>query len=379
MKKIGIYVHIPFCKRKCFYCDFCSYANKTFLQERYVQALTKEITHRSKENNDYKVDTIYIGGGTPSLIDSKFIKEILNAIKINYKVCDNAEITIEINPGTVDEKKIKSYKEAGINRASIGLQSCDDKILKEIGRIHTYQDFENVYKMVNEVGINNINVDLMIGLPTQTTEDIENTLDRIIEKNPNHISVYSLIIEPGTIMEKLIRENKLILPDDEMERKMYWLVKEKLEKNGYKQYEISNFAKEGFESKHNSNCWNQQEYLGFGIAAHSYIDNIRFSNISNLEKYIENIEENKFDNNSIIQEKQDSNSKMDEYMILGLRKIDGIDYNDFYLKFKMHCQEVYKNEIDKLAKDGLIIENKNGIKLSEKGLDFANVVWSEFV
>lgn len=379
MKKIGIYVHIPFCKRKCFYCDFCSYANKTSLQERYVQALTKEITHRSKKNDNYKIDTIYIGGGTPSLIDSKFIKEILDCIKTNYNVCEDAEITIEINPGTVDENKIKSYKEDGVNRVSIGLQSCDDKLLEEIGRIHTYQDFENVYKMVNEVGINNINVDLMIGLPTQTIEDIEKTLDKIIEKNPNHISVYSLIIESGTVMERLIGENKLTLPDDETERKMYWLVKEKLEKNGYKQYEISNFAKEGFESKHNSNCWNQQEYLGFGIAAHSYIDNIRFSNISNLEKYIENIEENKFDNNSIIQEKQDSNSKMNEYMILGLRKIDGINYNEFYKKFKMHCQEVYKNEIEKLTKEGLITESKNGIKLSKKGLDLANVVWLEFV
>lgn len=198
MKKIGLYVHIPFCKKKCFYCDFCSYAEKLQQVEAYVQALTKEIVNSSKQikiDDDYIVDTIYIGGGTPSLIEPNYIKQILYTVFKNYNVCSDAEITIEVNPGTVDKKKIETYKESGINRVSIGLQSTNDELLKTIGRIHNYKEFEEAYELVKESGIQNINVDLMIGLPGQSIDDVTDTITRIIEKSPNHISVYSLIVE----------------------------------------------------------------------------------------------------------------------------------------------------------------------------------------
>lgn len=382
MKKIGLYVHIPFCKRKCFYCDFCSYADKIDLQEKYVQVLTKEIVHKSKqlkETDSILVDTIYIGGGTPSIIKPEYIKQILSIIRESYNVCKDAEITIEVNPGTVNDERIEIYKEAGVNRVSIGLQSASDTLLEKIGRIHNYKDFERAYESVKKAGIDNINVDLMIGLPDQTVEDVKDTLKALIQKNPKHISVYSLIIEPGTVIEELLNDNKLKLPEEETERKMYWLVKEELEKNGYNQYEISNFSRPGFESKHNVNCWNQHEYMGFGIAAHSYMNKTRYSNICNLEKYIDNIENEFFEKNEIVHEYQKIEDTMKEYMILGLRKLDGVSIDKFYNKFNKSLKEVFKSEIEKLMEEGLIEEDKDEVKLSKKGLDFANVVWAEFI
>ena len=303
MEKIGLYIHIPFCKRKCFYCDFCSYADKLDLQEQYINAVIKELDYVSK-NKEYLVETVYIGGGTPSIINEKLIVQLINSIKQFFKIDDSAEITIEINPGTASEEKINAYKKAGINRASIGLQSASDKLLEEIGRIHNFNEFEKVYSLVQKVGIDNINVDLMIGLPNQTLEDVEDTLDKIVKKNPNHISVYSLIVEPDTEIEKMICSGRLQLPDEDTERKMYWDVVNKLKNCGYNQYEISNFAKKGFESKHNVDCWNQKEYIGAGIAAHSYVNGTRYSNICSIEEYIENIENKNFRKNVIIHETQ---------------------------------------------------------------------------
>lgn len=248
-----------------------------------------------------------------------------------------------------------------------------------LGRIHTLSEFEEAYNLVKDVGFNNINIDFMIGLPNQTNNDIENMLEYIQKLKPNHVSVYSLIVEENTPMYKMISQGKLKLPTDENERKMYWTVKNKLEKLGYKHYEISNFALSGYESKHNMDCWNQKEYMGFGVSAHSYVDNVRFSNIDNIEEYIENIKSDKPENNFVFHEKQDKKIKMQEYMMLGLRKIDGVDCSLFETKFNEDIFLVFDKEIEKLIREELIVIEDGRIKLSKKGIDLANLVWEEFV
>ena len=398
VKKIGIYIHIPFCKQKCLYCDFVSFANRESMQKEYAQAIKKEIENWKNLNTDYEIKTIYIGGGTPSYIDSKYIVDILNVIRgklqlskiENVKETDdnnkkenqaknNISVTIEINPGTITKQKFLDYKNAGVNRLSIGLQSTNDILLKQIGRIHNYNQFLDTYNLAREVGFNNINVDLMLGLPNQTIADLKESLEKICNLNPEHISVYSLIVEEGTPIKKLIDTGKLVLPDEETERQMYWYVKNFLELKGYKHYEISNFAKPGFESEHNVDCWNQKEYIGFGVAAYSYIDNKRFGNISNIEKYIKNCNNNEFEKNVILEEEQDKTKKMNEYMILGLRKIDGISIQEFERNFNENPIILYRKELQKLDEEKLIVIDGDIIKLSNKGLDLANLVWEEFV
>lgn len=378
MEELGIYIHIPFCKQKCFYCDFCSLANKNEMQGKYVETVINEIkniTHKEK----YTVTTIYLGGGTPSILNPNYIKNILQEIKSSFEILDDAEITIEINPGTVNEEKLKRYKEYGINRLSIGLQSANDKILKNIGRIHDYKQFEETFFYARKCGFKNINVDLMIGLPTQSIEDVKQTLEKIIQKNPEHISVYSLIIEEGTIIEKLINENKLQLPDEETERIMYWTVVNELKENGYNQYEISNFSKKTYESKHNTNCWKQKQYIGLGTSAHSYLNKKRYSNTNNIEEYIKNIQENNISKNITIHEEQTEESTMNEYMLLGLRMIQGININEFKQKFKIDPTIKYKEILEKLRKENLIQITETSIKLTKQGIDFGNIVWEEFI
>lgn len=377
MKELGIYIHIPFCKSKCSYCDFISFANKEKKVEKYIECLKKEI--KNKEVDNCIVDTIYIGGGTPSFIESKYIKEILELVKSRFKIKEEAEITIEVNPGTVNEEKLKDYKETGINRISIGLQSTNNKILKQIGRIHTYEEFLNTYNLVRKVGFRNINVDLMLALPNQTLEELEESIEKVIKLNPEHISIYSLILEDGTKMEELVNNKKIQLPSDELERKMYWNIKNKLEQNGYTHYEISNFSKKGFESKHNMNCWNQKEYLGFGLAAHSYINNERFCNTNNIEEYIKNIENNNIKSNIEICEIQNEEEKKKEYMLLGLRKLEGVNIGEFKNKFVDNPIYLYRKELEKLVNEDLIEIDLNNIKLTNKGLDLANLVWKEFI
>ena len=249
MKKVGIYIHIPFCKQKCKYCDFVSFQCAEEKAEEYFKCLVKEIVEEADKlkfetvEKNIEIDTIYIGGGTPSAVSENFIEKIIYTIKENYNVSKNAEITIEINPGTVDENKLKKYFEIGINRVSIGLQSANNKLLNMLGRIHNYEQFEDTYNLARKVGFENINVDLMIGLPNQSIDDVEVSVKEIIKKFPEHISVYSLIVEENTKMFELIENNCLELPSEELERKMYWKVKKNLEEYGYKHYEISNFAK----------------------------------------------------------------------------------------------------------------------------------------
>ena len=374
-KDIGLYIHIPFCKKKCSYCDFVSFSDKDSLIEKYKEAVIKEI--KNKDISKYKINTIYIGGGTPSILESRDISDIINEVK-EY-ILNNAEITIEINPGTADEEKLKKYKEIGVNRLSIGLQSTDNKILKEIGRIHTFEEFLNIYNLARKVGFNNINVDLMLGLPSQTIEILEESVRKIIKLNPEHISIYSLILEENTRMWDMVNKGILKLPSEDIEREMYWKVKNMLESDGYIHYEISNFAKKGYESRHNSDCWEQKEYIGVGLAAHSYLNKIRFSNTSNLEEYINNINNGDFNKNITINETQTDEDTKKEYMLLGLRKIDGVSISKYKNKFGENPVFKYRQELEKLVKENLLEIDGDNIKLTNKGLDLANLVWEEFV
>lgn len=379
--EIGVYIHIPFCMKKCFYCDFVSYANKEDMIEKYIKALEKEIKIKAEENKLLKINTIYIGGGTPSFIDSKHIVYIINAIKESFNVKENAEITIEVNPGTVTKNKLEDYIKCGINRISIGLQTTNNELLKQIGRIHTYEQFLETYNLIRMVGFNNINVDLMLALPNQTIKDLEDSLNKVIMLKPEHISVYSLILEEKTKLYDLVESGKLELLDESIERNMYWKVKNILEQNGYKHYEISNFAKQGYESKHNLNCWNQEEYLGMGVAAHSYLNSKRYSNTENLEQYINKLLEEEGIKNDIVtvHEEQTLEDKQKEYMLLGLRKIEGVKISDFKNKFVQNPIYIFRKELDKLVKEDLIQVEDNNIKLTKKGLDLANLVFEEFV
>lgn len=378
--ELGIYVHIPFCAGKCFYCDFISFANKQEMIKDYIDALKKEIQYAGAglvSAQNYKVTTIYIGGGTPSFIDSKYVVEIVSKIKENYKVDPNAEITIEINPGTVNKEKLEDYIKCGINRVSLGLQSTDNKLLKQIGRIHTYEQFLVTYELVRSVGFKNVNIDLMLALPNQTIEILEDSLNKVISLSPEHLSVYSLILEEGTKLYDLVESGEAKLVDEDTERKMYWQVKNILEKNEYSHYEISNFAKKGYESKHNLNCWEQKEYLGIGAAAHSYYNKKRYSNTDDLEEYIKNMNEEK--NIKITHEIQTDVNEQKEYMLLGLRKIEGVSISKFKEKFIQNPIYIFRKELNKLVEEELVEIDIDSIKLTNKGLDFANLVWEEFV
>ncbi len=374
-KDIGLYIHMPFCKAKCYYCDFISYANKEKLIKEYVEALIKEMKHINLSK--YSIQTVYIGGGTPSLIDNESISKIMDNVR--PFVADNAEITIEINPGTANKEKLKKYKEIGINRLSIGLQSADNELLSEIGRIHKYEDFLNVYNEARNIGFRNINVDLMLGLPNQDLKKLEESVKEVITLSPEHISIYSLILEENTKLYDMVMNEELKLPDEAIERKMYWNVKKMLENEGYIHYEISNFAKEGYKSRHNSDCWEQKEYIGIGVSSHSYLNNKRYSNSESVEEYIKNINNNDFDKNITIHEEQTKEDKQKEYMILGLRKINGVNITKFKNKFGENPIFLYRQELNKLVQEELIEIYDNNIKLTDKGLDLANVVWEEFI
>lgn len=402
-KELGIYIHIPFCIKKCDYCDFISYPNQLEKQDEYTEKIVEEIKAEKEILQNYRITTIYFGGGTPSSLDSKNIIKILNAIDelIQIKTKSEMEITIEVNPGTVTKQKLGDYKKAGINRLSIGLQSTKNELLKLIGRIHTYEDFEKSYKMAREVGFENINVDLMLGLPNQTIEDIKNSIRKIENLQPEHVSTYSLILEENTEITKKIEQGILKLPDEEKERNEYWYVKNKLELLGYRHYEISNFAKPGKESKHNLNCWNQKEYLGFGVAAHSYINQVRYSNCIQLGKYLKITQEelNKLSSKNLkfkiktnrvnelpitigyrtIQEIQNKKDQEREFMLLSLRKIEGVSIQKFKEKFGENPIYLFHKELEKLVQEELIEIDLDKIRLTNKGLDFANIVWEEFV
>lgn len=353
----SIYIHIPYCKQKCLYCDFNSYSNKENTMNKYFDALVKEI----KSYNIKELNTIYFGGGTPSFVDSKYIREIMSILpKAN-------EVTLELNPGTVNKEKFAEYKNIGINRLSIGLQAIQNDILKEIGRIHTLNDFEEAFKLARNAGFDNINVDLMHGLPNQSVQEFKDSVDYLVKLGPEHISCYSLILHNDIFKN---------LPTEEDERKMYYCAKEKLKESGYIHYEISNFAKSGKESKHNLVYWNQEEYIGVGAGASSYLNGERYTNVASIEEYIKRI--NRGESVNIIEEKQNSEDKLNEYMILKLRLIKGVNIKEANEKFKTDIVKKYEKSLEKLQKLGLIKIDEN-IYLTDKGLDLANIVWEEFI
>lgn len=373
MKEISLYIHIPFCKQRCFYCDFPTFAGKERFREEYIDALIKEIKEKC---SDYLIKTIFIGGGTPSYLEENELEKLLMAVsKLN--LLDKLEYSMECNPGTVNENKLKIMKKYGINRISFGLQSCNDNLLKKIGRIHTFKEFLENYNLARKVGFDNINVDLMYGLPNLNIQDWKNTLESICELKPEHISAYSLIIEEGTAFYKLYEKDKLELPSEDEERVMDKITKDILKANGYHQYEISNFALDGKECEHNKVYWSLEEYIGVGSASSSYMDGYRFANTSNINDYIEKISNNV----SVVIDKYENSieDEMEEFVFMGLRMVSGIDILKFEKKFGVDINSIYKEIIEKNIKDGLLVVQKNKMFLTAKGMELSNSVMSDFI
>lgn len=373
MKKISLYIHIPFCKQKCLYCDFPSYAGKEVLMDDYIEALNKEILKKGK---NYIINSIFIGGGTPSYLTNDNLKKLLSTLN-KLKLEDNLEFTVECNPGTLTEESLKIMKNNNVNRLSIGVQSTKNTLLKNIGRIHSYEEFKNNYLLARKIGFNNINVDLMFGLPNQKIEDWKESLEKIVKLEPEHISAYSLIIEEGTCFYNLYEENKLELPSEENEREMYLLTKEILNKHDYNQYEISNFAKEGKECFHNKVYWKCNEYLGLGVSASSFIDKKRIRNIDNIKTYIDKIDKNE----DVVDEIHinTKNDDIEEFVFMGLRIINGIDLNEFKCRFNQDIYDVYGDIIEKNIKKELLINDLGRLYLSSKGIEVSNYVMSDFI
>ena len=373
MKEISLYIHIPFCKQRCFYCDFPTFAGKEGFREEYIGALVKEIEEKC---SNYLIKTIFIGGGTPSYLEENELEKLLIAVsKLNLS--NKLEYSMECNPGTVNEDKLKIMKRYGINRISFGLQSCNDKLLKKIGRIHTFDEFLENYNLSRKVGFDNINVDLMYGLPNLTIKDWKNTLEKICELKPEHVSAYSLIIEEGTAFYKLYEKDKLELPSEDDERVMDKLTKDILKANGYHQYEISNFALDGRECEHNKVYWLLDEYIGVGSASSSYIDGYRLVNTSNINDYIERIS----NNISVVIDKYENSieDEMEEFVFMGLRMVLGIDLLKFKRKFGIDINGIYKEVIEKNIKDGLLVVEGNKMFLTAKGMELSNSVMSDFI
>lgn len=373
MKEISLYIHIPFCKQKCLYCDFPSYAGKEKFMNSYIKALNKEIIEKAKK---YLIKSIFIGGGTPSYLGVKELKSLLQTInKLNLK--QNLEFTMECNPGTLDEEKLKTMKQYNVNRISMGLQSTKNSILKNIGRIHSFEEFENNYLLAREVGFKNINIDLMFGLPNQHLDDWKETLKEIIKLKPDHISAYSLIIEEGTCFYNLYNNNKLNLPTEDEEREMYSYTKKMLSNNGYNQYEISNFSIDNKECFHNKVYWKMEEYLGLGVSASSFIDEKRIKNLDDVETYILNIENNKSVEDEI--HLNDTNDDMEEFVFMGLRMICGIEEEEFKRRFNQDIDNIYGDVINKNIKQELLVRDKGRIYLTSHGIEVSNWVMSQFI
>ena len=376
MDKISLYIHIPFCAQKCLYCDFPSFARKDHLRKDYIEALNKEIISLREKHNNLEINTIFIGGGTPSVLEADELECLLKEVaKLN--MAKDVEYSMECNPGNLTEEKLEVMKKYGVNRISMGLQAKQDNLLKGLGRIHNYKTFKENFLLAKKVGFNNINVDLMFGLPNQRLNEWEETLREIISLDPAHISAYSLIIEEGTAFYNLYENDKLKLPTEEEERKMYHLAKKILEENGFNQYEISNYAKEGKECRHNLAYWNMDNWIGVGSAAASYINGKRIKNISSVEEYINSINEKGEAVEEIINNSKNDN--MEEFMFMGLRKINGIDENEFKKRFSMNINDVYGEILNKYIGEGLLIRESGRIFLNEKGIEISNIIMADFL
>ena len=381
-ENIGIYIHIPFCKKKCFYCDFVSYENKENLIQEYIDTVCLEILQNAEILSEYNISTIYFGGGTPSLIKVEYIEKILNTLKLF--VTDEKEIkeiNIEINPNSASLDKLEKYYNLGINRLSIGLQSTHDKILRNIGRLHTFNDFKEVLKNANAVGFKNISVDLIYPLPGLNLSGFKETLNSMIklkdEFNIKHISVYNLEVHENTRLDFLLKEGFVSLCNEDEEYKMREELNKRLQDNGFVKYEISNYAYPGFESKHNLCYWNQEKYIGFGVNASSFFNLKRYRNTSNIDKYIDGIKNNK---NIVVEtEELDKLSLMKEYIILKLRLSKGVEISEFKQKFGTDIFDIFNTEFNSLKKDNLVNITSKNISLTNRGEEVANIVWEMFV
>lgn len=381
MKELAIYVHIPFCVQKCRYCDFLSGPRHLDKLDEYLDMLIIEISQYRELIKEYQVRSIFLGGGTPSILNEEQISRVMSVLwdVIGEQVMKDAEVTIESNPGTLTEEKLKTYRELGINRISMGLQSTFNDELKNLGRIHTYEEFLEGYRLARKAGFQNINIDLMSGLPNQSLEKWETTLARIIELNPEHISAYSLIIEEGTNFYEQYgtEEGEKALPDEELDRLMYQKTKELLSAAGYKRYEISNYAKPGYESRHNCSYWTGIDYLGVGLGASSLIQKNRYRNEENMECYLKTLVQNKVVRQ--MEETLDKQSEIEEYMILGLRMMKGVSKSEFFKRFGETMDMKYGEVLAQLKSLELITEEDDFVCLTEKGIDVSNEIFTMFM
>ena len=369
---LELYVHIPFCVRKCQYCDFLSGPSDEETKDRYIEALLKEI-RAAEHTEDYEIVSVFIGGGTPSALKAEAIASIMRTLQEKFFFCEDAEVTIEVNPGTVDPEKLTIYRNVGINRLSLGLQSTDAEELKLLGRIHSYEEFLKSYEWAREAGFSNINIDLMFAIPGQTGEAWRQHLYQVAELNPEHISAYSLIIEEGTPFA----EQNLDLPDEDTEYQMYEDTAEILERYGYRQYEISNYAKQGYMCRHNAGYWQRLEYLGFGLGASSHYGGMRFSNTHQMQEYLKK-------SRSPDQIRKDvtvlsRNEQIEEFMFLGLRMTDGISEKKFEENFNVRLMDIYGDILQKYEETGFMEHIETKWRLTRKGIHVSNHILADFL
>ncbi len=371
---LGLYLHIPFCERKCLYCDFLSAAADTSTKDNYVEALMNEINSYKEMASKYSVKTIFIGGGTPTSLNADSIIQIMEKVKDTFLISSNAEITIEMNPGTIDREKLLAIRHSGINRISMGLQSADNKELKLLGRIHTYETFLENYSLARELGFDNINIDLMSSLPEQSLDKWMKTLEKVTDLNPEHISAYSLILEEGT---PFYQKYSSIPIDEELDRQMYWETENYLKSKGYEHYEVSNYAKKAKECRHNNSYWVRENYLGLGLGASSMIENTRFRKEDNLQEYIINAGNHILTDKEI--EKLSINQQMEEFMFLGLRLMEGVSKAEFERTFQIPMDNIYKEELERSIREGLLQEKEGRVYLTNRGIDLSNTVMARFL
>ena len=369
----GIYLHIPFCKSRCSYCDFATDVwRSNDVVERYVDALCEEIPGTTGGNT--KADTVYFGGGTPSLLTAKQLERILDQVTAYFDIAPNAEITMEMNPATVTPETLVGYRSLGVNRASFGVQTFNDRDLKLLARGHNADDARNTFKLLRGAGFDNISFDLIIGLPGQTLDDWQKNLDEAVAMQPEHLSLYLLEIHQGTPLAEQIRAERRPMPDEEIAAEMYELMLERTSAAGYEQYEISNFTKPGFESRHNTKYWRLDPIYGFGVSAHSFDGYQRYSNERDTAAYVKRIEE--LVGAEVMRERIDAAS---EFVFLGLRMTAGIDLDDFQRRFGIDLRETYSKELNDLADSGLVILSDDNLRLTPKGMLYSNDVFSVFV
>lgn len=373
----AIYIHIPFCEHICYYCDF----NKVFLEgqpvDEYINLLIKEMKLTANKTGVEPVDTVFVGGGTPTTLNESQIAKLCTAVQEIFSLKEGAEFSFEANPGDLSISKLQTMKDYGVNRISMGVQSFNNELLKKIGRIHTVKDVYQSVENMRTVGFENVSIDLIFSLPGQTEADFKDTLNQALALDLPHYSAYSLIIEPKTIFYNLMQKGKLFLPGQDAEANMYDLLLNEMEKHGRKQYEISNFAKEGFQSKHNITYWSNEHYYGFGAGAHGYIGNTRYSNFGPIKKYMEPLQENKL---PIFQQKELTlKEKMEEEMFLGLRKVRGVDKMAFYQKFGQDLETIFPKAIQKTMEKGWLENNRENVALTRNGRFLGNNVFQEFL